>query len=233
MGLTVATGGGRPPPGRPPDGRGWHHGQHDRTTAPPDPGLSRPAGARRLLLRTARPAHHLPQRRLRRGGGKRHDIGPGFPARARPPAAGLAGPGPAAADALRRDGGRRGRIRPPRAGPRREEAQGPGRLRRPGRSSVLPDPAACLGSADPADLYPIGLGGCVRHLRKTQQFFADADAGRLPAVSIVDPDFETYSEENPQDITKGESFAAEVINRVMSGPAWSHTLLIWLYDEHG
>ena len=84
-----------------------------------------------------------------------------------------------------------------------------------------------------ADLYPLGLASCVRHLRRTEQFFADADAGRLPAVSIVDPDFETYSEENPQDITRGESFAAEVINRVMNGPGWPHTLLIWLYDEHG
>jgi hypothetical protein len=84
-----------------------------------------------------------------------------------------------------------------------------------------------------ADLYPLGLAACVRHLRRTERFFADADAGRLPAVSIVDPDFETYSEENPQDIRRGESFAAEVINRVMSGPAWPHTLLIWLYDEHG
>src|SRR6266699_542396 len=46
-----------------------------------------------------------------------------------------------------------------------------------------------------ADLYPLGLASCVRHLRKTEQFFADADAGTLPAVSIVDPDFETYSEE--------------------------------------
>ena len=84
-----------------------------------------------------------------------------------------------------------------------------------------------------ADLYPLGLASCIRHLRRTEQFFADADAGALPAVSIVDPDFETYSEENPQDITRGESFAAEVINRVMHGPGWPHTLLIWLYDEHG
>src|SRR5438445_721615 len=90
--------------------------------------------------------------------------------------------------------------------------------------------AKALPGADPAvpnksftaDLYPLGLGGCIRHLRKTPQFFADADAGTLPAVSIVDPDFETYSEENPQDIAKGESFAAEVVNRVMHGPGWPH-----------
>jgi phospholipase C len=55
----------------------------------------------------------------------------------------------------------------------------------------------------------------------------------LPAFSIVDPDFDVYSEENPQDIRKGESFAAEVINRVMHGKGWPRTLLIWLYDEHG
>ncbi len=71
------------------------------------------------------------------------------------------------------------------------------------------------------------------HVRSTDQFFADADDGTLPAFSIVDPDFETYSEENPQDIRKGESFAAEVINRVMHGKGWPDTLLIWTYDEHG
>ena len=65
------------------------------------------------------------------------------------------------------------------------------------------------------------------------QFFADADNGTLPAFSIVDPDFGAFSEENPQDIRKGESFAAEVINRVMHGKGWPDTLLIWVYDEHG
>jgi phospholipase C len=84
-----------------------------------------------------------------------------------------------------------------------------------------------------ADLYPLGLRRCLRHLRTARQFFADADSGSLPAFSIVDPDFDSFSEENPQDIRKGESFAAEVISRVMHGPEWPHTLLIWLYDEHG
>jgi phospholipase C len=55
----------------------------------------------------------------------------------------------------------------------------------------------------------------------------------LPAFSLVDPDFDAYSEENPQDIAKGESFAAEIIKRVMHGPGWPHTLLLWVYDEHG
>jgi phospholipase C len=84
-----------------------------------------------------------------------------------------------------------------------------------------------------ADLYPLGLLRALGHLRTAQQFFADADNLTLPAFSIVDPDFGNFSEENPQDIRKGESFAAEVINRVMHGPGWPHTLLIWTYDEHG
>jgi phospholipase C len=84
-----------------------------------------------------------------------------------------------------------------------------------------------------ADVFPLGLGRYMQHVRSNEEFFADADDGTLPAFSIVDPDFGAYSEENPQDIRKGESFAAEVINRVMHGKGWPRTLLIWVYDEHG
>ena len=84
-----------------------------------------------------------------------------------------------------------------------------------------------------ADLYPLGLAGVVRHLRTTAEFLAAADAGTLPGFCIVDPDYGDFSEENPQDISYGEGFAAEIINRVMHGKGWEHTLLIWTYDEHG
>jgi phospholipase C len=84
-----------------------------------------------------------------------------------------------------------------------------------------------------ADLYPVGVIRCVRHLRPIDRFFADAAAGTLPAVSIVDPDFQRSSEENPQDIVQGEGFAAAVVNAVMHGKGWPRTLLLWLYDEHG
>jgi phospholipase C len=84
-----------------------------------------------------------------------------------------------------------------------------------------------------ADVFPLGIGRYMQHVHCLEQFFADADNGTLPAFSLVDPDFDVYSEENPQDIRKGESFAAEVINRVLHGAGWPHTLLIWLYDEHG
>src|SRR5215469_391324 len=84
-----------------------------------------------------------------------------------------------------------------------------------------------------ATLYPLGFLGSVNHLRPIGEFWSAARAGRLPAVSIVDPDFRRCSEENPQDIQAGEGFAAKVINAVMHGRGWPQTLLIWLYDEHG
>ncbi len=73
----------------------------------------------------------------------------------------------------------------------------------------------------------------VNHLRSIDQFWRDASTGNLPSVTIVDPDFGSCSEENPQDIQAGEGFAAKVINAVMTGKGWPKTLLIWLYDEHG
>ncbi len=84
-----------------------------------------------------------------------------------------------------------------------------------------------------ADLYPLGTLRSINHLRTMRRFFADAEAGILPAVSIIDPDFGQWSEENPQDIRSGEAFSAKVINAVMAGRGWPGTVLIWLYDEHG
>jgi phospholipase C len=68
---------------------------------------------------------------------------------------------------------------------------------------------------------------------KIDQYFTDAAAGTLPAFSLVEPDYDQYSEENSDDITRGESFSSKVINAAMHGPAWNKTMLIWCYDEHG
>jgi len=84
-----------------------------------------------------------------------------------------------------------------------------------------------------ADLFPLGFLRSVNHFRPIDQFWRAARTGKLPSVSIVDPDFGQGSEENPQDIQVGEAFAAQVINAVMTGEGWPGTLLIWLYDEHG
>ncbi|HWE56491.1 MAG TPA: alkaline phosphatase family protein [Acidimicrobiales bacterium] len=93
---------------------------------------------------------------------------------------------------------------------------------------------------------------------RIEEFYADAAAGTLPSVSLVDCDYGAVtgqiggqlppptfgteatiidttaeSEENPQNVQLGEAFVARVVNAVMSGPAWRRTLLVWTYDEHG
>ena len=72
--------------------------------------------------------------------------------------------------------------------------------------------------------------GCIKTI---DQFHADARAGSLPAVSYVDPNIFTSTEESPQDISLGEYFVSTVVGSLLNSPAWSKTLLVWTYDEHG
>ena len=71
------------------------------------------------------------------------------------------------------------------------------------------------------------------NLANISSFYSDCASGSLPAFCIVDPNFTTESEEDPQDIQYGDGFLAGVVNAVMSGPKWSKTVLVWSYDEHG
>jgi phospholipase C len=84
-----------------------------------------------------------------------------------------------------------------------------------------------------ADLYPVGFVRFCGHIKPIDRFFRDARDGTLPAFCIVDPEFSTNSEENPQDVRVGEAFAADVIQTVMHGKGWAGTLLVWVYDEGG
>jgi phospholipase C len=81
--------------------------------------------------------------------------------------------------------------------------------------------------------YLLNDHAVVSNLVHISQFFADAAAGKLPAFSLVDPNFGTQSEENPQDVQFGDQFLSQVINAVMQSPQWHNTLLVWTYDEGG
>jgi phospholipase C len=75
-----------------------------------------------------------------------------------------------------------------------------------------------------------------KNLVPIAQFHTDAAAGKLPAVSFVDPRFDidpAQSEENPDDISYGEDFVAQVVNSVFQSPNWKNTVLVYTYDEHG
>jgi phospholipase C len=82
------------------------------------------------------------------------------------------------------------------------------------------------------------------------EFFADAAAGVLPAVSYVDPRFltenalvdvgpndtsgGTSNDDHPHaDIRAGDAFLAEIFKAVTTGPNWANTALVINYDEWG
>jgi phospholipase C len=83
------------------------------------------------------------------------------------------------------------------------------------------------------NVYPTGALRLFCNVRSIERFHKDAQAGTLPFLSVVDPDFEQTSEENPQNIKDGERFAAQVIKAVIESPCWDKTVLFWVYDEHG
>jgi phospholipase C len=85
----------------------------------------------------------------------------------------------------------------------------------------------------PAVLVIEGDSKYSKNLSPINQFYTDAKAGTLPAVSFVDPNFSTESEENADDISLGENFVAKVVNALFNSPNWKNSVLIYTYDEHG
>lgn len=93
-----------------------------------------------------------------------------------------------------------------------------------------------------ADLFPLLAAANRDKVVPIADFFSDARAGSLPGFSLVDPRFSGFrggtrapatSQEDPQNIARGEEFTAQVVNAVMGGPAWPKTMLVYTYDEHG
>jgi phospholipase C len=84
-----------------------------------------------------------------------------------------------------------------------------------------------------ADLYPLPDATIVVQKKPFDAFFSDAAAGKLPGFSLLDPNFSTQSQENPQNIVIGERMLQQVVAAVGHSPAWHKTILFITYDEHG
>jgi phospholipase C len=82
-------------------------------------------------------------------------------------------------------------------------------------------------------IIPGTPNGRTQYQHKFDQFFPDVAAGRLPGFTFLDPNYDTTSEENPQDVQVGERFLAQVTHALMKAPTWKHTALFITYDEHG
>jgi len=75
--------------------------------------------------------------------------------------------------------------------------------------------------------------GCISRMAPISRFFSDAAHGTLPSFSFIDPNYDTISEENPQDIQAGERFIAQVVNALTHSRLWHKTALFLTWDEHG
>src|ERR1700737_2934933 len=69
-------------------------------------------------------------------------------------------------------------------------------------------------------------------------YYTDAAAGRLPAVSFIDPIFvATNTVENdehpPSNVQVGQNFVSGVVNALFHSPNWSSSAFFLTYDEHG
>jgi phospholipase C len=71
------------------------------------------------------------------------------------------------------------------------------------------------------------------HHTSLDDFFTAAANGTLPSFSVLDPDYDTQSQENPQNIVVGEALLAQVVQALGDSPLWKSTILLVMYDEHG
>ena len=70
------------------------------------------------------------------------------------------------------------------------------------------------------------------NIKSISNFYADATAGTLPAVSWVTPNG-AVSEHPPGLITTGQSYVTRLINAIMRGPEWSSTAIFLTWDDWG
>jgi phospholipase C len=72
-------------------------------------------------------------------------------------------------------------------------------------------------------------------------FLDDVAAGRLPAVSWIDPRFkdlrvlgpDSNDDHPPSDVIAGQDLILTIYHALSSAPTWAKTLLVIVYDEHG
>ncbi len=97
------------------------------------------------------------------------------------------------------------------------------------------------------DFAYFNQSGVASHVVAASQFLTDAAAGKLPAVSFIEPGLHdglsehtsNFDPANPQagevpiNVQVGAQFASKIINAVMQGPSWSDSVIFFAEDEGG
>jgi phospholipase C len=78
------------------------------------------------------------------------------------------------------------------------------------------------------------------HIKRLDDYFVDAAAGKLPSFAFVDPavgigtgSYDNNDEHPPAIAQIGQRFVAEVVDALAKSPQWSRSALFLTYDEHG
>jgi phospholipase C len=74
--------------------------------------------------------------------------------------------------------------------------------------------------------------GQVSNVQTIDRFYADAKAGKLPAVSWIVPNG-PVSEHPPGLVSAGQAYVTTVINSIMRTPAWRSTAIFLSWDDWG
>ena len=81
--------------------------------------------------------------------------------------------------------------------------------------------------------YADGTAGRADHLRDETDFYTDVAQNRLPAVSFIKPLGPDNEHPGYATLQNGQLHVTDLVNAVMSSPAWAETAIIITYDEHG
>ncbi len=84
-------------------------------------------------------------------------------------------------------------------------------------------------------------GDLGKALGEQGSFLDDAAAGKLPAVSWIDPHFKDLSvfgpdsndDHPPSDVVSGQALVLDLYHALRTSPCWEKTMLVITYDEHG
>ena len=76
-----------------------------------------------------------------------------------------------------------------------------------------------------------------QNIRPIAEFFPRAQAGQLPSVTFIDPNFHygtTNDDHPPTSVLDGQKIVEDIVEALQANAAaWNNTLFVFTYDEHG
>jgi phospholipase C len=81
--------------------------------------------------------------------------------------------------------------------------------------------------------YADGTPGRAAHLKDEGDYYADVQAGKLPAVTFIKPLGPNNEHPGYATLINGQQHVADLVAAIQNSPYWQDTVVIITYDEHG